>query len=279
VEPTPELEIIQAENLAYLRSVPDASFELIYIDPPFNTGRKRKLTRLKTKRDEEGDRTGFGGKRYKTEVLSEHAYADAYDDFPAFLRPRLVEALRVLTPTGALFVHLDPREAHYVKVLLDELFGRECFQNEIIWSYDYGARSKSRWPAKHDTILWYTRDPKSFTFRYEEIDRIPYMAPKLVGEEKARRGKTPTDVWWNTIVSPTGKERTGYPTQKPLTILERIVCVHSNPGDRVLDFFAGSGTTGEAALRHGRSATLVDSNPEAIEVMTRRLSCAAVTIP
>jgi len=269
----PGITIVQAENLAWLRGVADASFELVYVDPPFNTGREQRRRRLKTVRDEaHGDRTGFGGKRYRTEVQGELHFDDRFDDYRGFLRPRLAEAARVLTETGSLFVHLDPRESHYVKVVLDELLGRECFLNEIVWAYDYGARSKRRWSAKHDVILWYALDPKRYTYRYDDIDRIPYMAPALVGEEKARRGKTPTDVWWQTIVSPTGKERTGYPTQKPLAILERIVRVHSNPGERVLDFFAGSGTTGLAAARHGRSAVLVDRSPEALAVMTRRLA-------
>ena len=269
-----ELEIIEAENLAWLRDQPDGGFQLVYLDPPFNTGRRRKLSRLKTERDEGGDRIGFGGRRYRSELVSELAYADAFDDYLEFLGPRLEHAVRLLDATGSLFVHLDPRESHYVKVFLDELLGRASFQNEIVWAYDYGARTRRRWPAKHDTILWYTRDPQRFTFRYADVDRIPYLAPGLVGPEKARRGKTPTDVWWHTIVPPSGRERTGYPTQKPLAILERLVRVHSNPGERVLDFFAGSGTTGEAAVRNGRGATLVDRNPEAIEVMRRRLAFA-----
>ena len=271
-----ELLVVQAENLRFLRGVPDASFDLIYVDPPFNTGKARVLESLKTTTDADGDRTGFAGKRYRSEVVSRSSYGDRFDDYQAFLRPRLEEARRVLSETGSLFVHLDSRESHYAKVALDELFGRECFQNEIVWAYDYGGRSKKRWSAKHDVILWYTRDPKRYTYRYEDIDRIPYMAPGLVGKEKAARGKTPTDVWWQTIVPPGGKERTGYPTQKPLAILERIVRVHSNPGDRVLDFFAGSGTTGEAARRHGRRCVLVDENPEAIEVMRARLLDAPV---
>jgi len=273
--PEPRLELHLADNLDYLRGAPDHEFELVYIDPPFNTGREQKRQRLRTERvSEGGDRTGFGGQRYATTVLGESSFADRFDDYIAFLAERLTEAVRVLTPEGSLFLHLDPREAHYAKVLLDELMGRDCFQNEIIWSYDYGGRSKRRWPAKHDTILWYSKHPTQYTFHYDEIDRIPYMAPGLVGEEKAARGKTPTDVWWNTIVSPTGKERTGYPTQKPLTILERIVRVHSSPGERVLDFFAGSGTTGEAAIKNGRSCVLVDSNPEALRVQAERLAFA-----
>ena len=273
--PNASVTIVQAENLDWLSTAREESFELVYIDPPFNTGREQKRKRLKTVRDEVGgDRTGFSGKRYTTTVLGELGFADRFDDYLEFLRPRLVEALRLLSPAASLFVHVDPRESHYVKVLLDGLFGRDAFMNEIIWSYDYGARSKTRWSSKHDTILWYARDAKRYTFNYDAIDRIPYMAPKLVGEAKARVGKTPTDVWWNTIVSPTGKERTGYPTQKPLAILERLVLVHSNPGDRVLDFFAGSGTTGEACARNGRYCVLIDSNPEAVAIMARRLAFA-----
>ena len=266
--------ILEGENLVLLRELPAASAELIYIDPPFNTGRTQARPRLRTTRDPEGDRTGFGGRRYRTEAALEPAgqYPDRFDDFLAFLRPRLIEAHRILTAHGSLFFHIDPREVHYCKVLLDEIFGRACFQNEIIWAYDYGARASKRWPAKHDNLLWYTRHPTRYTFNLGATDRIPYMAPGLVGAEKAARGKTPTDVWWHTIVSPTGRERTGYPTQKPLGILERIIRVHSNPGDRVLDFFAGSGTTGLAAKRNGRSFTLIDQNRQAVEIMQQRLA-------
>ena len=264
--------ILRSENLAALRKIPDASIELIYIDPPFNTGTTQKRDRIKTIRDEAGDRTGFGGKRYRTvKTAAAASYIDAFDDYVGFLRPRMEEARRVLTPTGSLFVHIDPREVHYVKVMLDGIFGRASFQNEIIWAYDYGARSKKRWPSKHDNILWYTKDPERFTFNLEASDRIPYMAPGLVGAKKAARGKTPTDVWWHTIVSPTGREKTGYPTQKPLGILERIIRVHSNKGDTVLDFFAGSGTTGEAAARNQRQFLLIDQNNEALATMRSRL--------
>jgi site-specific DNA-methyltransferase (adenine-specific) len=271
--------IVQGDNLIVLQSLTAASVELIYVDPPFNTGKHQSRTQMKTIRDEAGDRVGFGGRRYRTEVLEQQSggagYGDRFDDFLGFLRPRLVEAHRILSPTGSLFFHIDYREVHYCKVLLDEIFGRDCFQNEIIWAYDYGARATKRWPAKHDNILWYTRDPKRYTFNLNESDRIPYMAPGLVGATKAVRGKTPTDVWWHTIVSPTGKEKTGYATQKPLGILERIVRVHSNPGDMVLDFFAGSGTTGAAAAKHDRSFLLVDESAAAIAVMEKRLASYA----
>ncbi len=282
--------IVHGDNLEALRKMESGSAALIYIDPPFNTGRRQTRVRMKTVQDEAGDRVGFGGRRYRTELV-EHVggpageiagYADRFDDFLGFLRPRMVEAHRVLAATGSLFFHIDYREVHYCKVMLDEIFdfkgkgsGRECFQNEIIWAYDYGARATKRWPAKHDNILWYTRDPERYTFNLGESDRIPYMAPGLVGAEKAARGKTPTDVWWHTIVSPTGREKTGYATQKPLGILERIVRVHSNPGDLVLDFFAGSGTTGEAAAKNGRAFCLVDESAEAIAVMEKRLQMKA----
>jgi site-specific DNA-methyltransferase (adenine-specific) len=267
--------ILQGDNLEVLEAMDAASVELIYVDPPFNTGKRQSRTQMKTVRDAAGDRIGFGGHRYRTDILAQQnggaGYHDQFDDFLGFLRPRMVQAHRVLSPTGSLFFHIDYREVHYCKIMLDEIFGRPSFQNEIIWAYDYGARSTKRWPAKHDNILWYTKDPARYTFNLNATDRIPYMAPGLVGAAKAARGKTPTDVWWHTIVSPTGKEKTGYATQKPLGIMERIVRVHSNPGDTVLDFFAGSGTTGEAAAKHGRSFILIDESPDAIAIMRNRL--------
>ena len=272
------LDIWFGDCLEVTTKFESGSFDLIYIDPPFNTGKVQSRKRLRTVRDEEGDRIGFKGRRYRTRIIGESAFDDRFEDFPEFIEPKLREAYRLLSPTGALFLHIDYREAHYCKVMLDNIFGRASFINEIIWAYDYGARSKRRWSAKHDNILWYVKDPGNYTYRYVDVDRIPYMAPGLVGPEKAARGKTPTDVWWQTIVSPNGKEKTGYPTQKPIAILNRIVRVHSNLGDKVLDFFAGSGTTGEAAVRSGRRAVLVDNNPEAIRVMRRRLSFAAPTI-
>jgi len=263
------------DNLPILQSLPPESVALIYIDPPFNTGKTQSRTRIKTVRSDDGDRTGFKGQRYKTVRLGQRAFADTFgssDEFLAFLEPRLQETKRLLTPDGSLYFHIDYREVHNCKILLDQIFGRECFLNEIIWAYDYGARTKKKWPPKHDNILWYAKDPDNYIFNYDEIERIPYMAPGLVGPEKAARGKTPTDVWWHTIVSPTGKEKTGYPTQKPLGILKRIIQASSCPGDTVLDFFAGSGTAGEAAHQLGRKFILVDNNPEAFEVMRRRLA-------
>lgn len=267
--------IVLADNLEYLKTIPSGSVHLIYIDPPFNTGKRQSRIRLRTIRDDEhGDRTGFQGRRYRSIRIGSLAFEDRFDDFLCFLEPRLLEAKRVLAPYGSFFLHIDYREVHYCKVLLDAIFGRECFRNEIIWAYDYGGRPKDRWPAKHDNILWYVNDPENYTFNYEEIDRIPYLAPGLVGPEKAARGKTPTDVWWHTIVPTNSQERTGYPTQKPLGVIERIIKVHSNPGDLLLDFFAGSGTLGETAARLGRQFILIDNNPEAVQIMARRLAWA-----
>lgn len=263
--------IVCADNLDYLASLERESADLIYIDPPFNTGRRQERQRMKAVQDEEGDRIGFSGRRYRTVRLKKSGYNDAFEDFQEFIRPRLEEAHRLLAADGSFFLHIDFREVHYCKVALDEIFGRQSFMNEIIWAYDYGGRTKKKWSPKHDSILWYAKDPKRYTFDFEAMDRIPYMAPGLVTPEKAARGKTPTDVWWHTIVSPSGKEKTGYATQKPLGVLERIIKVHSAPGDLVLDFFGGSGTTGEAAAMNDRRFLLVDSNPEAIEVMVNRL--------
>lgn len=260
------------DNLPILRSLPAGCVDLIYIDPPFNSGRQQARTQIRTVRDPQGDRTGFQGSTYRTEALATRQYADWFEDYESFIRPRLEEAYRLLAPHGSLYFHIDYREVHYCKIWLDALFGRDCFLNEIIWAYDYGGKPKNRWPAKHDNILFYVKDPQHYTFNVEDIDREPYMAPGLVGPEKAARGKLPTDTWWYTIVGTNSKERNGYPTQKPLGILNRIVRASSNPGDVVMDFFAGSGTLGESCLHLGRQFWLVDNNPQALETMQRRFA-------
>lgn len=272
--------VVAGDNLPVLRGLPDASFQLIYIDPPFNTGKVQSRQSLKTMRTDApvtGSRVGFQGQTYETVRGKVTAYNDSFSDYWGFLEPRLEEAWRLLTPSGTLYLHLDYREVHYAKVLLDALFGRDCFLNEIIWAYDYGGRSKRKWPAKHDNILVYVKDQKRYYFNSESVDREPYMAPGLVTPEKAARGKLPTDVWWHTIVSPTGKEKTGYATQKPEGILRRIVQASSRPGDWILDFFAGSGTTGAVAGQLERHFVLIDENPEAIAVTRHRLSQANIS--
>ncbi|HEY8290982.1 MAG TPA: site-specific DNA-methyltransferase [Thermomicrobiales bacterium] len=264
--------IVFGDNLPVLRAMPDGSVPLIYLDPPFNTGKMQEHTQIATVRSAAGDRSGFQRARYATVKIGTRAFADLFDDYLAFLEPRLVEAHRLLAPDGTLYFHIDYREAHYCKVLLDGIFGRRCFLNEVIWAYDYGGRTKKKWPPKHDTILVYVKDPKRYTFNADAVERIAYMAPSLVGPEKAARGKLPTDTWWHTIVPTNSKERVGYPTQKPVGILTRVIAASSNPGDLVLDCFAGSGTTGAACLALGRRFMLVDDNVQALEVMARRFA-------
>jgi site-specific DNA-methyltransferase (adenine-specific) len=266
--------VLLGDNLPLLRALPDGCVGMAYADPPFNTGRTQLRRTLATVADAGGDRTGFAGRRYATQVLGEHGYADAFDDYPGFLAPRLRELRRVLAPEGTLYLHLDYREAHAIKLLLDEVFGRECFLNELIWAYDYGAKPRRRWPQKHDTILVYVRDPDRYHFDADAVDREPYMAPGLVTPAQRERGKRPTSVIWHTIVSPTGREKTGYPTQKPEGLVRRFVQASSRPGDLCLDPFAGSGTLGAVAAALGRRFLLIDANPEAVAVMERRLAAA-----
>ncbi|APS00832.1 DNA-methyltransferase [Pajaroellobacter abortibovis] len=265
-------KVYYANNLSILEQLPTESIDLIYIDPPFNTGREQSRFQLQTVQCDQGDRLGFGGRRYKTVALGSSSFSDDFEDYLGFLEPRFVHAHRLLKRTGSFYFHIDYREVHYCKVLLDRIFGRSQFINEIIWAYDYGGKTKKRWPPKHDTILFYVKDNKHYFFDGTAVDRIPYMSPSLVGAEKAERGKYPTDTWWHTIVSPTGKEKLGYPTQKPLGILRRIVCASCPEGGIAFDFFAGSGTLGEVALKENRRFILVDINPYALQVMKRRFS-------
>ena len=269
--PGPDDLLIEADCAAVLPRLPAGCFDMAYVDPPFNTGRVQRRERLRVVADERGDRAGFAGRRYRSESLGGLRFDDAFDDYLGFLMPRLGEVRRVLADHGTLYVHLDPREAHYVKVALDGLFGRECFLNEIVWAYDYGGRPRRRWPAKHDTILVYVKDPERYHFDDAEVDREPYMAPGLVTPEKRARGKRPSDTWWHTIVPTNGAERTGYPTQKPLGIVKRMVAASSRPGGWCLDCFAGSGTLGAAARDLGRRFVLVDCSPDAVAIAARRL--------
>jgi site-specific DNA-methyltransferase (adenine-specific) len=269
-----ENSVILGDNLDVLPGLEEESFQLIYIDPPFNTGKTQTRKTLQAVPDESGDRIGFTGRRYRTRLLAESSYLDEFDDYLAFLEPRLREARRLLASSGTLYFHIDYREAHYCKLLLDEIFGRECFLNEIIWAYDYGARSRRRWPTKHDTILVYVKDPRRYHYDAEAVDREPYMAPGLVTSEKAAKGKLPTDVWWHTIVPTNGREKTGYPTQKPEGIVRRMIQASTRPGDWCLDFFAGSGTLGVVAAKLGRRYVMVDCNPEAVRVIHARLKVA-----
>ena len=270
--------VIGAENLEVLPRLPRGSFTMIYLDPPFNTGRAQVRRSLSTRPadPDAADRRGFKGRAYASVLQTLSRYDDSFEDYWGFLLPRLEQAWELLAEDGTLYLHLDYREVHYAKVMCDMVFGRESFLNEIIWAYDYGGKARRRWPAKHDNILVYVKDPQRYHFDNAEVDREPYMAPGLVTEEKAARGKLPTDVWWHTIVSPTGREKTGYPTQKPMGLIRRMVCASTRPGDWVLDFFAGSGTLGAVAAQTGRRFVCVDRNPEAVEIMRARLPEARV---
>jgi site-specific DNA-methyltransferase (adenine-specific) len=268
--------VLAGDNEEALHRLPEASFDVVYMDPPFNTGHAQARHTIAVAADPSAGRVGFGGRRYRSRLLQSLSYNDAFADYLAFLEPRLARARELLAPHGTLYFHIDYREAHYCKLLLDELFGREAFLNEIIWAYDYGAKPRRRWPAKHDTILVYVRTPGGHHFDADAVEREPYMAPGLVGAEKAARGKRPTDVWFHTIVPTNGREKTGYPTQKPEGVLRRLVAASSRPGGWCLDPFAGSGTLGAVCRELGRRFVLVDENPVAVEVMRRRLGgCSA----
>lgn len=268
--------VVQADAADLLPKLADETFQLIYIDPPFNTGKVQQRKTLKTQRSTNGDRVGFQGRSYATTEVSRIGYLDVYEDYLEFIGPKLDEARRLLRSDGTLYFHIDYREAHYCKLALDAIFGRECFLNEVIWAYDYGGRGKDRWPQKHDTILVYVKEKGHHYFNQDQIERIPYMAPGLVSAEKRERGKLPTDVWWHTIVPTNGKEKTGYPNQKPEGVLRRVIQASSAPGELVLDFFAGSGTTGAVARQLDRRFVLADHNPEALTVMRKRLGPAGV---
>jgi site-specific DNA-methyltransferase (adenine-specific) len=267
--------VIAGDNAVVLGNLPAETFDLVYVDPPFNTGRAQARSTVTTVADPSAERVGFGGRRYRSQLLQRLSYEDQFADYLGFLEPRLIRARELLAPHGTLYFHIDYREAHYCKLLLDELFGRDAFLNEIIWAYDYGAKPRRRWPAKHDTILAYVKTPGAHHFDADAVDREPYMAPGLVTPEKAARGKRPTDVWFHTIVPTNGSEKTGYPTQKPAGVLRRLVAASSRPGGWCLDPFAGSGTLGAVCRELGRRFVLVDSNPVALEVMRERLTPGA----
>jgi site-specific DNA-methyltransferase (adenine-specific) len=269
--------VIQGDSAHVLAALPEQTFDLIYVDPPFNTGRSQARHTLSVTARPDGERTGFGGRRYSAQLLRTLSFEDSFQDYLSFLEPRLRRARELLAPHGTLYFHIDYREAHYCKLLLDEIFGREAFLNELIWAYDFGAKPRRRWPAKHDTILVYVRTPGAHHFDPDAVEREPYMAPGLVGPEKARRGKRPTDVWFHTIVPTNGSEKTGYPTQKPEGVLRRIVAASSRPGGWCLDPFAGSGTLGAVCQKLGRRFVLVDQNPVAIATIAERLGQGPVS--
>ncbi|MEM4166801.1 MAG: site-specific DNA-methyltransferase [Candidatus Bilamarchaeaceae archaeon] len=270
------------DNLNILPLIPNEFVDLIYIDPPFNTGKTQKKSTIRCEvldtenKNGEGHkhyRTGFGGKFYEYYIEDEKAYSDSFGEgYLDFLYERIVHAHRILKNTGVFYFHIDYREAHYCKVfVLDKIFGRANFLNEIIWAYDYGGRSKKKWPAKHDNIFMYCKNNNKYYFDIEQSDRLPYLAPGLVSEEKRLLGKLPTDVWWHTIVPTNSKEKANYPTQKPLGVINRIIKTSSPENGLVLDFFAGSGTTGVSSLMNNRRFILIDNNYDAMITFKQRL--------
>ena len=267
-----------ADSLEVLSGIPSGSVALVYVDPPFNTGSARRGLRTVARRDDGAARSGFAGRRYTVVPAETQTYEDNFEDYLAWLEPRLRQTHRILSTSGSLYFHIDPRESHYCKVLLDQIFGRESFLNEIVWAYDFGARARRRWPAKHDVIFLYARDPNQYYFDAETVDREPYMAPGLQTPERAARGKLPTDVWWHTIVGTNSRERTGYPTQKPLGVMRRIIAASSRPGDLVVDWCAGSGSTGAACAELGRRFLLVDKSRAATDLMQKRLEASATLL-
>lgn len=256
-------ELHVAEALKVLQSVPDNHIDMIYTDPPFGTGTVQETQR-----------------KIDNRIFEKMGYSDKYVNYMDFLVPHLMQLHRVLKETGTMYLHLDYRWVHYVKVECDKIFGYDNFLNEIVWSYNYGGRGKDRWPAKHDTILVYVKNRGKHTFNWDNIDRIPYAAPELqhVGrtkeeaEKRIAMGQVPTDVWTMSIVGTASKDRTGYPNQKPIKLIERAIRASSNPGEIVLDVFCGSGTTGVAATNLGREFVMSDNNPQAINVAQQRLN-------
>jgi site-specific DNA-methyltransferase (adenine-specific) len=266
------------DSLTVLQGMPDESVSLVYVDPPFGTQHIQRLRSLSSTQASTGT-AGFGGRKYTHVQVSDMAYSDVHVDYiHDFLAPLLVETKRVLTKNGTLYLHMDWREVHYAKCYLDTLFGRDNLLNCLVWSYNWGGRGRNRFPRKHDDILVYVKDPKNYVFNWDDIDRIPYGSPELQKDPaRAARGQVPTDVWCMQIIGTGSRERTGYPTQKPIRLVERIIKASSNPGDTVLDFCAGSGTTGVAAHNLGRNFVLIDNNSTAIDVMKKRFGELNIT--
>jgi site-specific DNA-methyltransferase (adenine-specific) len=288
-EPAIPTGVFCSDSLALLGRLPDACVDLIYADPPFGTGKVQRLRSLRATAEpgepEPGAaptvaRPDFAGRAAHYEITSAHAYRDdmPFEEYLAWLEANLVEFRRVLKDTGSLYLHLDWHAVHYAKVILDRLFGRANFRGEIIWAYDFGGRPRNAWPRKHDNILWYSKGD-TWTFNRADMDRLPYLAPGLVGPEKAARGKLPTDAWFTTIVPTASRDRTGWPTQKPILILERIIKASSNPGELVLDPFVGSGTSAVAAQRLGRKYLVADFDPAAVAITEARLARATAGKP
>ncbi len=229
--------VVLGDCATVLPTLPDASVQLIYIDPPFNTGKAQR-----------GARSAPSAMRTATAPASRAGATPppSWAGTPTTTCMRTTSACSsrsssrrgaCSTASGTLYLHIDYREAHYVKLLLDDVFGRDAFLNELIWAYDFGGRARDRWPAKHDTILVYVRTPGGHFFDQDAVERIPYLAPGLVGPEKAARGKLPTDVWWHTIVptAGSGEDRLSQPEARGHPAPDRVgVEPPRRPGPRLL---------------------------------------------
>lgn len=247
-----------SEASRLMSELSEGSIDLIYADPPFGTNNRQRSGDL--------------------------SYSDSFDDYVQFIKEHAAHLQRVLNDSGTAYVHLDYRWVHYAKVELDLTFGRENFLGEIVWSYNFGGRGKNFFAKKHDTILVYAKQKGHHVFNYDDIDRIPYKAPEMqyVGrsrEEAERRiaaGQVPTDVWDIPIIGTNSRERVGYPTQKPTSLIRRIVVASSPVGGVVLDPFCGSGTTAIVAASVGRRFIVCDKSEDAVRVTGERLTHAMV---
>ncbi|HOS42644.1 MAG TPA: site-specific DNA-methyltransferase, partial [Armatimonadota bacterium] len=261
-EPTPAFpdgrnRILFGDCLPAMRALPDETFDLLYLDPPFFTGKHRHASQ-----DAPGALPSYPDD-----------WADGLAAYLAWLGERLAEMRRLLKPSGALLVHLDWHAVHYVKVLLDRLFGMRRFQNEFIWYYSGGGASKRRFARKHDSILFYTKSD-AWTFHADRV-RTPYKwtdgQPRADGSARDyARGKLPDDVWEHHALLPWAEEALGYPTQKPEALLTRLLLPLTDPGDVVGDFCCGCGTTAAVAQRLGRRWMAGDASRPAVCLAAER---------
>lgn len=286
--------IFEGDNLPVLRGMETASVDLIYLDPPFNSNRTYETpigseVAGATFRDPwsldnldqkwHNDIADQNLTLYRAIEVSEHTHSASMKAYLIMIAVRIIEMKRILKPTGSIYLHCDPTVSHYLKMIMDGIFGVENFKNEIVWHYTGGGRSKTSFSRKHDIIFFYTRSKSDHCFNVDSI-RVPYKETSgyaksgiisKVGKRYLPNPKgTPVgDVWDISIIN--SKERLGYPTQKPLVLLERIVAASSNQGDLVLDPFCGCATTCVAAENLGRHWIGIDISPKAVELVRERL--------
>lgn len=273
-------QLLLGDNLQVLKTLPDESVDLIYLDPPFFSNRNYEVIW-----GDAGEVRSFND-RWSGDMMH----------YIGWLKERVQEMHRVLKPTGSLYLHCDWHADAYIRVhILDPIFGEKNFRNEIIWAYtNSGGRSKNGFAKKHDTIFWYSKLSKNFIFNSKDV-LIERRAGKtsrggIIGIDKDGRsfqeiksngkvyryfldeGKIPEDVWTIETMPPHGRERLGYPTQKPEALLERIIKASSNEGDVVLDPFVGGGTTVAVAEKLNRKWIGIDQSVQAIKVSQERIA-------